>query len=192
MGFMGIQPIAKKYGVDIIWRPIIVGGVFNQVNAGIYESREVMLGNPVRKEYYMKDMQDWARYQGLEIHWPDFHPANATRAMRGCFVAEEQGLLVEYSQKVCEAYWGRSEDIYRDDVLRGIIASLGMNETEFFEKISQPEYKEKLRANTDELVERNGFGSPTIIINDDDMYFGNDRLPLVEFALKQLAAAASQ
>ena len=40
-----------------------------------------------------------------------------------------------------------------------------------------------LRANTDELIKRGGFGSPTIFVNGSDMYFGNDRLALVRHAL---------
>jgi 2-hydroxychromene-2-carboxylate isomerase len=36
-----------------------------------------------------------------------------------------------------------------------------------------------LRSNTDELINRGGFGSPTIFIDGDDMYFGNDRMELV-------------
>ena len=47
-------------------------------------------------------------------------------------------------------------------------------------------YKDLLRENTDELIARGGYGSPTIFINGDDMYFGNDRLELVEFRLKGL------
>ena len=43
--------------------------------------------------------------------------------------------------------------------------------------------KERLRANTGELVARGGFGTPTLFVNDTDMYFGNDRLVLVESAL---------
>ena len=42
-----------------------------------------------------------------------------------------------------------------------------------------PAYKDKLRANTDELIARGGFGSPTMFVDGDDMYFGNDRLVLV-------------
>jgi 2-hydroxychromene-2-carboxylate isomerase len=30
---------------------------------------------------------------------------------------------------------------------------------------------------------RGGFGSPTIFIDKTDMYFGNDRLPLIQAAL---------
>ena len=38
------------------------------------------------------------------------------------------------------------------------------------------------------VVDRGGYGSPTIFINTDDMYFGNDRLPLAEYRLQQLLA----
>ena len=44
--------------------------------------------------------------------------------------------------------------------------------------------KAKLRSNTEELIARGGYGSPTIFIDGNDMYFGNDQLPLVEAALK--------
>ena len=60
-----------------------------------------------------------------------------------------------------------------------------LDEADFFERISSDVYKQKLRANTEELVERGGFGSPTIFIDSEDMYFGNDRLELVEHKLKE-------
>ncbi|MFZ5915270.1 MAG: 2-hydroxychromene-2-carboxylate isomerase, partial [Pseudomonadota bacterium] len=39
----------------------------------------------------------------------------------------------------------------------------------------------------EELIRRGGFGSPTLFVNGEDMYFGNDRLPLVEAALTPAA-----
>ena len=53
----------------------------------------------------------------------------------------------------------------------------------YFAKINDPSYKARLKANTDELIERGGFGSPTMFVDGDDMYFGNDRLVLVREAL---------
>ena len=44
--------------------------------------------------------------------------------------------------------------------------------------------KARLRANTEELIARGGYGSPTIFVDGDDMYFGNDQLPLVAAALQ--------
>ena len=60
---------------------------------------------------------------------------------------------------------------------------LGMPVDAFMQRIGSPECKEALRRNTEELVARGGFGSPTLFVNGEDMYFGNDRLPLVERAL---------
>ena len=54
------------------------------------------------------------------------------------------------------------------------------NETEFLELISTQEIKDRLIANTQDLMDRGGFGSPTFFIGDDDMYFGNDRIQLIE------------
>jgi len=34
------------------------------------------------------------------------------------------------------------------------------------------------------LIERGGFGSPTMFLDRDDMYFGNDRLVLLRAALE--------
>ena len=62
---------------------------------------------------------------------------------------------------------------------------MGLERGEFFRKIALPEYKDRLRAYTDELIERGGYGSPTFFVEGSDMYFGNDRLVLVEEALRR-------
>lgn len=187
LAFTGLLPLARRYNVDIEWRPILVGGVFNAVNQDLYAQREAAFGNQRRMTYMMKDLRDWADLRGIEITWPRFHPANAVKCMRGCFVAEAQDKLVQYSRALFEAYWGRGEDVSQEDVLVGIVESLGMDGAGFLVDIARQENKDKLRANTEEVIARSAFGSPTIYINDDDMYFGNDRLPLVEEKLRSLS-----
>ena len=60
---------------------------------------------------------------------------------------------------------------------------VGYKPAEFLARIGEPQVKARLKANTDELISRGGFGSPTMFVNANDMYFGNDRLPLLEAAL---------
>ncbi|MFT5482954.1 MAG: 2-hydroxychromene-2-carboxylate isomerase [Halieaceae bacterium] len=187
LGFTGIQPICEKYGVDIIWRPILVGGIFNEVNQGLYSAREAMFKNERRVNHYLKDLNDWANYENITIQWPAFHPVNSVKAMRGCLHAESHELMIPYAKAVFEAYWGLQENISEDEVLARIVISVGMNTEEFFSSIAEQSCKDHLRDNTDELITRGGYGSPTIYINDEDMYFGNDRLPLIAAKLEQLA-----
>ena len=61
-----------------------------------------------------------------------------------------------------------------------------MDPSKIFELIESDKIKNKLRKNTENLIERGGFGSPTIFINDTDMYFGNDRIELVDYKLRKL------
>jgi 2-hydroxychromene-2-carboxylate isomerase len=102
--------------------------------------------------------------------------------MRGALVADEHRVISRYSRRVFESYWTDDKDISQDDVLREIVKEAGLDEKEFFTKIASAEYKARLRANVEELIERGGFGSPTMFV-EGSMFFGNDRLPLVEHEL---------
>ncbi len=186
LAFENVQRLAENHELILVWRPILVGGVFNAVNPSIYDSR----ANPVpaKARHQAKDLQDCARHCGVTVRWPPpVFPVNSVKAMRGAFVALEHGRLPRYARLVFQAYWRDGQDISQDAVLRATAAAAGLDGTEFLAKIQDRRYKDKLRAATDELILRGGFGSPTLFLNGDDMYFGNDRLPLIEARLASLA-----
>ena len=104
--------------------------------------------------------------------------------MRACLVAQEADCLPAFARAVFESYWGNGNDISKPEVLADISRSVGLDAEEVAQKIATAPFKQKLRDNTDELIARGGFGTPTIFVNKDDMYFGNDRLVLVREALR--------
>ncbi len=185
LGFEQIQrtlaPGIETAEVELVWRPFLVGGVFNTVNPSVYEGRAKPV--PVKARHYAKDLADWARYVDIRIGSPPVFPVNSVKAMRGAFFAQEQGMLVAYARRVFERYWGDLADVSQDDVLEGIVREVGLDAPAFFAAIRSDDYKARLRANTDELIERGGYGSPTMFVDGDDMYFGNDRIPLVAHRL---------
>lgn len=184
LGFHNIQPLAADAKVPIRWRPILVGGVFNAVNPSVYAARDHPV--PAKRDYQLKDLQDWARLAALKIVMPPtVFPVNSVKAMRGCLWADAQGRLLPFATAVFEAYWGRDQDISQDTVLADVCARCGIDAPAFFAGIAQDDVKAQLKANTEELIRRGGFGSPTIFVNGDDMYFGNDRLPLLREALRR-------
>jgi 2-hydroxychromene-2-carboxylate isomerase len=189
--FVRIIPMMERLALPIRWRPILVGGVFNAVNRELYGAREAMFkdtGSP-RLRYYVKDMQDWARLCDVRAVIPPEHPISSVKAMRGALYAQQLGAQVAYSRAVFETYWGgETPNIAEDAVLAAICDHTGLERQAFFDAISSQHYKDQLRQNTEELIARGGFGSPTIFINGDDLYFGNDRLELVEYRLRQLLA----
>ena len=205
LAFHNIQPLAAELNEPIRWRPILVGGIFNSVNPSVYAMRENPV--PAKRDYMLKDLQDWARQACLKIVMPPkVFPVNSVKAMRGCVwlgqqdvAASDSGVLnappgsphksprndmqmVKFATAVFEAYWSREEDISQDAVLADICESTGINVRAFFDGIAQQPIKDQLKTNTEEVIRRGGFGSPTMFVGDD-MYFGNDRLSLLRSAV---------
>ena len=189
LAFHAVQPLAAELGAEIAWKPILVGGVFNAVNQTVYDSRSKP--NPLKASYMLKDLADWAKLYGLKIVFPPtVFPVNSVKAMRGAFVALDEGKLVPYATAAFEAYWSDNRDISKEDALADIAAKAGLERQRFFSAIETDSCKARLRTNTDELIKRGGFGSPTMFVGDS-MFFGNDRLPLVREALQRRKASAA-
>jgi 2-hydroxychromene-2-carboxylate isomerase len=190
LAFHNIQPLAKEFGEEITWRPILVGGIFNSINPSVYASREHPV--PAKVAYQKKDMADWARSTGLTVKMrPTVFPVNSVKAMRGCIFLDKEGKLVSFARAAFEIYWGEDKDISQDPVLTEVCQRVGVDPAKFFAAIGDQAIKDQLKANTDEVMARGGFGSPTIFIDRTDMYFGNDRLPLVREALQRRKASAA-
>ena len=184
LAFTRIQPVVARTGASIVWKPILVGGVFNAVNRDVYERRANP--DPRKAAYSAKDLQDWARLTGLKIVMPPpVFPVRATLAMRCALAAQEEGKVVEFSRSCFKAYWSDSKDISQPDVLRKSARAPVSTAQRILERAQADAIKDRLRANTDEVIARGGFGSPTMFVNGPDMYFGNDRMELVEAALRR-------
>jgi 2-hydroxychromene-2-carboxylate isomerase len=180
--FHSLLELQKELDVSIAWRPHLVGGVFNAVNPSVHNAREKPV--PAKQAYGKKDQQDWARYLGIRMHYrPTVFPVNSVKAMRGCIWLEGTDKLVPFALATFDAYWGDDKDISQNPVLSGICEKAGVDPSAFFAAIDQQPIKDKLRATTQELIDRGGFGSPTMFVGGDDMYFGNDRMPLVRDAV---------
>ena len=178
LSFKGIQELSKRKSFEIIWKPILVGGIFNTINPSVYESRQ----NPIKEKlvYSQKDLEDWSKSRGLDITMPKVFPVNSVKVMRGSFFFQDAGKIEDYLEAVFYAYWTKGKDISEDDILKSIVVQLNGSAEEYFDFIKTPEAKERLISNTQELMDRGGFGSPTFFLNEDDMYFGNDRMQLLE------------
>lgn len=193
LAFRNLRKLSAELEVPVDWKPVLVGGIFNAVNPSVYESREK--GVPAKQAYLKKDLQDWARHEGVNILFPpSIFPVNSVKAMRACCWLKAQGpvatLMEPFAEAVFQAYWSDDQDIAQDSVLAAIATAQGMDAAGLLAALATPESKAQLKANTDEVIARGGFGSPTLFVGGGDMYFGNDRLPLVREAVLRRRHAA--
>ena len=123
LAFHGFQEIIKNNdNIEILWRPILVGGVFNSVNQDIYEKRKNP--NPLKFKYSRKDLRDWSNFYNITINWPDLFPLNAVNVMRGVIVADKYNKLVSFSYSCFEMYWSKGVDISGLDILSEVANNL--------------------------------------------------------------------
>jgi 2-hydroxychromene-2-carboxylate isomerase len=182
LAFTEIVSLSQRHELDIDWKPVLVGGVFNTVNQDVYEFRKKP--NPLKLSYSNNDLHLWAKVRGISISFPEVFPVNSVKAMRGCLFANKENQLAEFADNVFQAYWSEGKDISQEDLLVDIAKNSNLDTEEFKKFIASQEAKDLLIKNTDELIERGGFGSPTFFYKEI-MFFGNDRLHLLEEAISK-------
>ena len=104
--------------------------------------------------------------------------------MRGCLFAMQQNCLPLFAQKVFDAYWQRGFDISDEAIILKIAQEMGLSQKDFKQYIYSQEAKDLLMSNSAQLIEKKGFGSPTFFYRDQ-MFFGNDRLHLLEEVIRK-------
>ena len=183
LAFNNIQPILADTGAEVSWRPFLVGGVFNAVNQSVYAARS----NPTDPKviHNFTWLHEWARLAKLPLDFPTgHHPVKSVLPMRACCALEsDQPVLQQFTKAAFDAYFADGENIDDPDVIVKIANSLGLNGRDLIEEAGKQIVKDRLRANTEEAIAKGAYGSPTMIVDDGQLYFGNDQLPLVGQAL---------
>lgn len=185
LAFHNLPGVLERTGAAARYRPILVGGVFNAVNPAVYAAREQVDNR--RLQHSWKILKDWARLAGVAMNFPsEWHPAKSIAAMRFCCALEEdQAALIRFARGAFASYFDAQENLDDPAVLAAVADAEGLDGAVLAAAAASDAVKARLRANTEEVIARGGYGSPTIFVDGDDMYFGNDQLPLVEAALER-------
>ena len=183
MAFNAIRPVLEEAGIGMTLRPMLVGGVFNAVNPGLYETR----GNSdtPKARATARWLHEWAAHAGVPMNFPSpHHPLRSVHAMRfACALEVDQPMLEQFSRAAFEAYFRDQRNLDDPAELVAVADACGLDGAGLAEAVQTQPIKDRLRDNTQEAIDRGAFGSPSIFVDSDHMYFGNDQLPLVRARL---------
>ena len=175
-----VREAALRTGSRVIYRPVLVDDVLRVANPAFPASRTDPV--PARALYQAKDLADWGRYCGLTIRRPSPWPLRTEWAQRGAVVAAGIDQAARYLSAVFAALFTDNRQVGERAVVEAVAREAGFDPVHFVAGISAGETLAQVESNVAELLARGGFGTPTLLVGDD-LYFGNDRLPLVEAAL---------
>jgi 2-hydroxychromene-2-carboxylate isomerase len=89
----------------------------------------------------------------------------------------------KYHPAMFRAMWVEGRNLNDIKEVVAVLTAAGLDARKIGNRIQDQDVKDRLKAVTDEAVARGVFGAPTSFV-EDKMFFGNDRLPFVELALK--------
>jgi 2-hydroxychromene-2-carboxylate isomerase len=180
-----VREAAIRTGSRVVYRPVLVDDVLRSANPAFPADRSDPV--PARARYQAKDLGDWARYCGLTLRRPKPWPIRAEWAQRGAVAA---GALAPgpapYLAAVFSALFVDNAAITDLAVVEALAARAGLDAGPFAGRVRDPATLAEVDGNGKDLLARGGFGTPTFLVGDD-LYFGNDRLPLVEAAMARRA-----
>jgi 2-hydroxychromene-2-carboxylate isomerase len=176
---------AASLGVEVDWRPMLLGGVFRGIGAGDGPMATLSLQ---KAAHNYRDMHRWAEVFGHPFQIPSTHPMRTVRALR-VLLGLPHSRWPEAIAAIFTAYWERAEDVTRDDVIGVALRSAGTSEDDIasaFARAETGEIKDELRRRTDEAIGLGIFGAPAWVIRRPHgplLIWGQDRLDWVRAAL---------
>lgn len=179
LGFKRLIQTATRTASTIEWKPVKLEIIKELLNKPSQDTPNYVAN------YRAKDLQDWASYCSLDIkEHKNLDHRVSLKASKGAFAAIAENTIVEYSAQVFKAFFSDMADIADSETLVEIAKQLDMDIDNFRLTIEGEQNYETILKNTNELIDKGGYGSPTMVV-EDQMFFGNDRMNLVEFAIGQ-------
>jgi 2-hydroxychromene-2-carboxylate isomerase len=178
---MRIERLAGEAGMDVVWKPFLLGPLFNQ-QQGLTDSP--FNAFPVKGKYMWRDLARVCEDEGLTLTKPAAFPQNGLKAAR-ITLALPEAARPDFVRAVYTANFAEGALISDEAVLEGLLARLGHSPGDVLARAGSDEVKAELKKNTEEAAARGVFGAPTFFAPDGDMFWGNDRLEqAVRWALK--------
>lgn len=178
LGVTQAARIAQRHQATLTWRPMLLGALFRAVGSPIVPIAEM---NAARARYFLQDLQDWARWWGVPLRFPDCFPVRTVTALRVSLL-EPRAI-----QPLYRALWVEGHDIGRDEVVRGVLEAHGLDPA-LVEASAAPHVKERLRLNTERAQTLGACGAPSFVVRTanpsgppipDVLIWGQDRFDLV-------------
>lgn len=177
LGVSQVDALAARTGARVVWRPFLLGGLFKAIGQ---VDAPMLSWSDAKRLHTLKDMQRWADYYGVPYTFNSRFPTNSLKAMR-CYLALPEERRAAFREATFRAVWAEDKDIGDEAVLREI---LGADADATLAAAATPAVKDALKKSTEDALAAGVFGAPTFVVDGEELFWGQDRLPLVERALR--------
>jgi len=173
LGASQIQRLSHEWGVELEWRPMLLGALFNAIGT---PNIPIFTFGEARRAYAFQDLQDWAGWWGVEFRFNTHFPMRTVTAGRVAIVDPST------TEAIYRAAWVDDVDLNDDAALTAALNRAGHDGAALIERTQDPAIKAVLRANTDAAAAAGACGAPTVAVGER-LFWGQDRLNRVAESL---------
>jgi 2-hydroxychromene-2-carboxylate isomerase len=169
---MRIAGLAKPKGVDVRWRPFLLGPIFKDLGwttspFNVY---------PAKGRYMWRDLERICGALELPFAKPSPFPQNTLLAARVALIGLAQNWGEDFCRAVYRAEFAEGGDISEPSVVVRILRTLGQDADALIQQSQSDETKSRLRSQTEQAGLLGIFGAPSFVASDGELFWGNDRL----------------
>lgn len=177
---MRLQAIEVQTGIDFRWQPFSVRALMQEMN------NIPFAGKPAKENYMWRDLQRRARKYGLPIRMPiDYPLKNFDLANRVAIVARQEGWCPLYVRNTYHYWFNEGLPAGDEANLARSLKKAGQNYDRVVEVAGSDSIEAAYQEATSGARALGIFGSPTFVVGDDELFWGDDRLEdAIEFALE--------
>jgi len=169
---MRVEALAAAANRGLEWRPFLLGPIFA---AQLGSADSPFNRHPERGRYMWRDVERLCAKYGLPLRKPSEFPRNALLATRVALLGEQAPWIGNFVRAIFTANFAEDRDIAREEVVREVLESLGLDAPQLIARAGEEATKQRLRGRTDEAMQRGIFGAPDFLV-DGELFFGQDRL----------------
>jgi len=175
-----LPKICADAGALLVYKPMLLGGVYQAT--GNASPATI----PAKGRYTNMDYMRYAKRYGVSLVMNPHFPIITLHLMRVAtgVLLKAPDQFQDFLAVTFKGLWVDALDLNQAELTSRMLADGGFPPAQVEALANDPEIKAALRATTDEAVRRGVFGAPTTFV-DDEMFFGQDRLGLIEEALSR-------
>tara|TARA_B100001059_G_scaffold97657_1_gene97044 strand:+ start:263 stop:874 length:612 start_codon:yes stop_codon:yes gene_type:complete len=183
LGHNRLNKIVKKFNVQLNMYPVNYGEIF-PISGGLPVSKRPLQRQKIR----LQELRRWAEFLNIDlIPEPKFFPSKSLLPSLLIIAAKikKTNKDFELASSIMNALWVKELNIDEENTLKNIMDNLELDSEDLLSFAKSQECESIFKEYTKIAIEKNVFGAPTFII-DDQIYWGQDRLDFIERHLLKL------
>lgn len=186
--YLGSAPfveIAKRNNVKVNIKPCKFGPIFEQTGGLPLPKR-----SPQRRAYRMMELRRWREVRDVPLVLePKYFPCDDSMGTRLVIAAKLKGRdALKLSQELGRAVWEREETLADPDHVASAARRAGLDAAELRAGGPSDAELDALHEQfTSEALTAGVFGAPSFVLPSGEVFWGQDRLELLERTLKPMA-----